>query len=318
MERVVVSRLTPTKAASTTAAATGVFRGRIVAVADHLVDVEVPRLTGPYIYREVEVVYASLLPMLAVGDAVYVAFVEGFQDQLVVIGPVRPPARWIDGELGLSGFNDPLEEYVATRDGTLTVGHSFIYPVRRSATIQTMMGTLTTAGSTDTIVDLELDGLTLATLTIPAGDTVTRTPVEVSVTSGELLRFNVREAGTSAVGLLVVARGRVASSSLPAIDEYAFGQGGAVALGRSERYPLRRDTTFSTIIATLGVVGANDVVVDVELNGTPFATVTIPTGQNYVALATSRVGLTDQLLTINVTDAAVGAADLGVFVRGAG
>jgi hypothetical protein len=93
-----MDRTTPLKAASSPFHAVGVWRGRIVGVNGALVSVEVPRLSGDLVYDNVEVIHDVAAAMLRVNDHVFVSFVEGRQDDLVVVGLVRreeaPNPRW--------------------------------------------------------------------------------------------------------------------------------------------------------------------------------------------------------------------------------
>jgi hypothetical protein len=93
-----MDRTTPLKAASSPFHAVGLWRGRVVGVNGALVSVEVPRLSGDLIYDNVEVVHDVAAAMLSVNDHVYVSFVEGRQDDLVVVGLARreevPTPRW--------------------------------------------------------------------------------------------------------------------------------------------------------------------------------------------------------------------------------
>ena len=86
---------TPTKAASVPFNPSGFWHGRIVKLSGVLADIVVPRIAGDFVYKNVEI--AGDMP-LAVNDAVWVTFIEGIQDELVVVDLVRhgqtPPARW--------------------------------------------------------------------------------------------------------------------------------------------------------------------------------------------------------------------------------
>lgn len=79
------------KTASTPQQPLGVWRGEVVAVnADATLDVVVPRIAGlDGVFRSLEALgYGNTVPY-AVGDTVYVTFVEGRVDDLLVLGPVR-------------------------------------------------------------------------------------------------------------------------------------------------------------------------------------------------------------------------------------
>jgi len=79
------------KAASTPQQPLGSWRGKIVAVNhDGTLDVAIPRIAGlDGVFRSLEALGFEQSMPYAVGDAVYVTFVEGRVDDLVVLGPVR-------------------------------------------------------------------------------------------------------------------------------------------------------------------------------------------------------------------------------------
>jgi hypothetical protein len=311
--------ITPYKAASVPSTGNGVYRGRVVAVNGSLVDVVVPRMTQDSVWSNCEVLSAPNTPMLAVNDLVYVAFIEGFPDDLVVLGPIRLIDTLGPGDVpGASGYVDPLEEYPYTRDGGVTVGTSFRWPVRRSAQITELIATLVTPSTNgDVVVRLIVNNTILGTITIAEGTTNATATINVSVAAGEMLTFSVVEAGAEATTLFIAARGRaVIPDSLSYIDEYAFGFGGAVTTGQSHLYPARRRIDIDTIRATLTTGGAGAITFDVLVNGDVAASVSIEEGTSTIVQAVSFSLTVDDELSVIVTDAPTGATNLGVFIRG--
>ena len=85
----------PLKAASVPFKATGVWRAVVTAVTGTGVWVTVPRLSGDLVYGPLDVVAPNEVAMPVVADPVLVGFVEGRQDELVVLGVVKtvvPPS----------------------------------------------------------------------------------------------------------------------------------------------------------------------------------------------------------------------------------
>ena len=311
---------TPAKAASVPFVPTGVYRARVINVHGSLVDIEIPRLTGNLLHTNIEVLGAPNTPMLAPRDLCYVAFVEGYADELVVLGNIRLPSTVGPG-IG-DGSNDvgvdPLEEYATTRDGSLTVGGSFRLPVRRAAVLTQLVATMkSNDGTGDTVIDLVVSNVILGTIVIPSGTLIVHVTLDVQITAGEILTFNITSVGSAANGLFVAARGRAINPDADIfIDEYVFGFGGDVEIGQSHLYPLRRDVTFDTIIATISSVGAQNLDVTVNIGENLVGTISILAGEQIASLAVTASGSVDDLLTVNVVAAPVGATNLAVFVRG--
>jgi hypothetical protein len=78
---------TPLKNASVAFSATGVWNAVVTGVPDHRLKVRVPRLSGDMEYGPLYVI-GQETDTFAVGDAVIVAFLEGKQDELIVIGRI--------------------------------------------------------------------------------------------------------------------------------------------------------------------------------------------------------------------------------------
>lgn len=79
---------TPLKTASVRFEGGGVWYGVVVALVGHRLNVKVPRLSGELVYGPLDVVAPST-QQFSVGDLVAVSFVEGRQDDLIVIGRIR-------------------------------------------------------------------------------------------------------------------------------------------------------------------------------------------------------------------------------------
>lgn len=80
---------TPLKTSSVAFRAVGVWRAVVTSVVGTQVNVVVPRLSGELEYGPLDVVAHNDTSPPAVGDPVLVGFVEGRQDDLVVVGTVR-------------------------------------------------------------------------------------------------------------------------------------------------------------------------------------------------------------------------------------
>jgi hypothetical protein len=312
--------ITPAKTASNPFIPTGFWRARVVGVNGSLVEVVVPRMSGQSIWSNVEVLGAANTPMYSVGDLCYVSFIEGSADRLIVVGPVRLPSTAGPGEGGgSSAFIDPLEEYPYTREGGLTAGSGYSWPVRRSALISEIVATLGEASTSgDVVVAFNINGNVLASLTIAQGATTATLPVDISLASGELVSFTVTAAGTNASNLFIAARGRaVHPDHAIYIDEYAFGFGGAIATGQSHLYPARRSGTLTNIYATLTTIGSGATEFNVLVNDDVVASVSIPDGSASVVEDVVFTATLNDEISVVITDAPTGASNLGVFVRGA-
>lgn len=93
------SYTTPLKSSSVPFRAVGVWRAVVTEVVGAQVSVRVPRLSGDLEYGPIDVVMPNDAGLPAVDDPVIVGFVEGRQDELVVLGVVRT-----SDEGGLGGF----------------------------------------------------------------------------------------------------------------------------------------------------------------------------------------------------------------------
>lgn len=124
---------TPAKSASVPFKAEGVVRGFVARVGAGGVFVRVPRLSGDFEYGPLEVA-GSLVAPLRVGDSVFVGFLEGRQDDLVVLGvvdsPHRLPSRVLPAFPARSGFwvSDQASEIgsVSPGNGIVTYAPLFL------------------------------------------------------------------------------------------------------------------------------------------------------------------------------------------------
>lgn len=109
MER---SYTTPLKTSSVPFKPMGVWRGVVTAVSGFGVWVRVPRLSGDLEYGPLDVVAPNDTAMPVVSDPVLVGFVEGRQDELVVLGVVKTAESSVGGGVGGTSV-------VATTSGTV-------------------------------------------------------------------------------------------------------------------------------------------------------------------------------------------------------
>lgn len=309
----------PRKSSSIPFTASGVYRAQIVAVHDDLsVDIVVPRLTNDFVYYNIPTIGFTQTPMYQVGDFVFVAFPEGRTDDFVVLGPVRISGGYEEPGAGGLDALTLTEEYAFTRSGTVNTGPSFSWPIRRSTTFEQMVATLVTAGSTDTEISVTINDAQIATLTIPSGATSASQLLSEPVVENERLAINVTSAGASAATLFVALRGDLtpAEAIQDPLDEYAFGFSGSVSTGQSHHYPLRRNVGFYGVYATLTSAGSSSTEIDVLLDESVVASIAIPASTTSATFLFSTSAAASSHLSVDVTTAGTGAANLAVFVRG--
>jgi len=101
---------TPLKSSSVQFDAKGVWYGVVQEVYEQKLKVIVPRLSGDIIYGPLEVIGMNT-DVYSVGDPVMVGFLEGRQDELIVIGRVKtkqeeptPGPAWPQGPEGIQGI----------------------------------------------------------------------------------------------------------------------------------------------------------------------------------------------------------------------
>lgn len=185
-------------AASVAVNPTGVWRGVIVAVNDDAtVDVTVPRLTGEYAYVNVEAIgFPGTLPC-SVGDNVYVTFVEGRPDHLLVLGPVRH-ALTSTTQADSFVFSWPGSSISTTMSGLL--------PMPRDVVTTEIRFTLYSPGSDDTIIDIYVDEDLVETATIGTGITAYTFPWSLAIAKDSAISLQVTDVGTGASDLVAEVR----------------------------------------------------------------------------------------------------------------
>ena len=80
---------TPLKSRSTPFNPIGVVFGRVHAVNGNLLNITIPRLSGEAVYESIEYTATSFDTAPVVGETVLVSFIEGNQDDMIVLGRVR-------------------------------------------------------------------------------------------------------------------------------------------------------------------------------------------------------------------------------------
>lgn len=80
---------TPLKSRSTPFNPIGVVFGRVHAVNGNLLNITIPRLSGEAVYEAIEYTATSFDTAPVVGETVLVSFIEGNQDDMIVLGRVR-------------------------------------------------------------------------------------------------------------------------------------------------------------------------------------------------------------------------------------
>lgn len=91
------SYTTPLKTSSVPFRATGVWRAVVTSVSGFGVWVRVPRLSGELEYGPLDLLAPNDTAMPVVGDPVLIGFVEGRQDELVVLGVVKTAESSVGG-----------------------------------------------------------------------------------------------------------------------------------------------------------------------------------------------------------------------------
>lgn len=100
-------------------------------------------------------------------------------------------------------------------------------------------------------------------------------------------------------------------------QEVEFSYAGAVAVSTSTPWAAAANCTANSVRALLGTAGSSSTVVTVYVNGSSIGTVTLTSGQTNVgaALTTTVVAQDTDVVTVAVTTAGTGAADLTVLLR---
>ena len=110
---------TPFKSHSVPFKATGIFYGIVHGVANNQLDISVPRMTGPdIVFSGIDYVDSGFTTVPSVGELVFVGFLEGRKDDLVVLGRVKSTLNAVDVDPSGAVVNDVLsfdgEKWVAS------------------------------------------------------------------------------------------------------------------------------------------------------------------------------------------------------------
>lgn len=121
---------------------------------------------------------------------------------------------------------------------------------------------------------------------------------------------------TTHTGITAEHERRLRRHAVPSVQSIPFTYSGAVAVSSSPPWVADTDVTLRKVRALLGTAGTSDTVVTVYKNGSSLGVLTLTSGDTNVAedFAVSFAADTD-LLTVAVTTAGTGAADLDVIAR---
>jgi len=120
---------TPFKTQSVPFNANGIFYGIVAAVTDKRLDIKVPRMTGDAVFKNIEYSDSGFTDIPSVGELVFVSFLEGKKDDLVVLGRVKSSLDQPDVDLSGAVTGDFLQydgtKFIAANIdlGSLTVGN---------------------------------------------------------------------------------------------------------------------------------------------------------------------------------------------------
>jgi hypothetical protein len=301
------------KAASTPFVPLGAWRAEVVNVHDDAtVDVIVPRMTGAeQVFTRVDVLGYGNTPMYAIGDKVYVAFIEGRCDDLLVLGPVRnalTPEN-ITGIPGGGGVDAIVFSWPGETIPTSETGRA---PMPRDGVTREIQFTFNDAGTTETTVDVLVNAEMIITVTIPAGLSSYTYEWQYALTDVDVVSMQVTSVGDGALGLLAELR----YDSTVTVDGLVFSwPGSGLSLRETGYYPMPRVSTTLDIRFTLRTSGSTDTIVEVFVNGTLTETVNIPAGATaYTYPWVLPLGVGD-VVSMQITTAGDGAADLVAQVR---
>ena len=101
----------------------------------------------------------------------------------------------------------PIDSYIFNSASGFTVGESPRWPTRKASYLYEAVGTLTGPGSTQTVVDVAVNGLTIGTLTFAAGSIDASTTFESLVAKNDFLTIDITAAGTGAGDMVIAIRG---------------------------------------------------------------------------------------------------------------
>lgn len=91
-------------------------------------------------------------------------------------------------------------------DGQVVTGYSKPYLPLSQTTLYVVYGNLSVAGSTDTVAEVNQNGVAMATLTIPASSTLASVTVSLPFEAEDRWQMNVTSAGSGALGLTFYGR----------------------------------------------------------------------------------------------------------------
>ena len=120
---------TPFKTQSVPFNASGIFFGIIESVSDKRLNIKVPRITGDAVFKNIEYSDSGFTDIPSIGELVFVSFLEGKKDDLVVLGRVKSSLNQPDVDLSGAVTGDFLQydgtKFIAGNIdlGSLTVGN---------------------------------------------------------------------------------------------------------------------------------------------------------------------------------------------------
>lgn len=103
--------------------------------------------------------------------------------------------KWREQEAG-----NGILAVIDAGDGAVITGYTKSFLITAGGSFVEVTGTLEVAGTTDTVAAVILNGYTLTTLTIPAGELSATVALGVSVTAGDSWQMQQTVSGTGAVG----------------------------------------------------------------------------------------------------------------------
>ena len=117
------------------------------------------------------------------------------------------------------------------------------------------------------------------------------------------------------IGILERRIGAASTVGATANDDIIFSYAGTLTTAESPPAKLRYGGILATLAVGLGTAGSTSTIMQVKLNGTVVATVTVPSSSaDYSAAIGARVAAEDRL-TLNITTAGTGAADMTAAAR---
>jgi microcystin-dependent protein len=120
---------TPFKTQSVAFNPSGIFFGIIQSVSDKRLDIKIPRITGDAVFKNIEYSDSGFTDTPSAGELVFVSFLEGKKDDLVVLGRVKSSLDQPDVDLSGATSGDFLQydgtKFIAANIdlGSLTVGN---------------------------------------------------------------------------------------------------------------------------------------------------------------------------------------------------